>query len=224
MSLAAAATAQEHAGSVYVAAGVSFPHQAGPQGGKSSFSAPGGNTVGWLVGGGVFVSPRVSIEGEISSTGVMTSTQSSRGSVFDGDRCDRFISLAVKGHLPLRRAVRLEPVGGIVLIEPADPSILYSRYEGPLLNRLVPSVKYKVDLASSVGFLFGGDLRIGGRHLAFVPALRIAYTGVSHGVAQGCDPVRGTCGTAIDSKISSIYPSGYPKWTQRPSLSLAVNF
>ena len=52
MSATLEAAAQESQGAVYVTAGVSFPHQAAPEAGSPPpFAAPGGNTVGWLVGG-----------------------------------------------------------------------------------------------------------------------------------------------------------------------------
>lgn len=118
IGLAADAPAQEAVGSVYVTAGVSFPTQPPvPAGSPPPFSAPGGSTAGWLVGGGVFVSPRLSIEGELSSTGVMRSREWGRYDILVVDeRRDRMVSFGVKGHLAWRSAVRVEPVGGIVLI------------------------------------------------------------------------------------------------------------
>jgi hypothetical protein len=212
LAIVADAFAQEDRGSVYLNAGGAFPHQAAPGGGtKPPFSAPGGNTIGWLVSGGVFVSPRVSIEGELSSTGVMKSTQSGRGFVQVGERRDRFVSLGVKGHVPLRTAVRVEPVGGMVFILPGDVTLTGSQ----------PGY---ADLASSLGFMFGADLRIGGRHLAVVPGLRIAYTNVTRGTRY----VTAFSGDLIsplgDQDISNIFGGGYPKWTQRASLSLGMNF
>jgi hypothetical protein len=222
--LAADVAAQDR-GAVYVNAGGSFPHQAAPGGGtKPPFAAPGGNTIGWLVGGGVFLSPKMSIEGELSSTGVMKSTQSGRDFVEVASRRDRFVSLGVKGHVPSRTGVRVEPVGGIVLTLPGDASMDTSQYRPtPSGPQLVSSTIGYADLARHLGFMFGADVRIGGRHLALVPGVRIAYTNVTHGTSY----VRGFSGDLInlgDRDMSSIFDGGYPKWTQRATLSLNMDF
>ena len=198
MCLADPGLAQERPGSIYVTGGVVAPYQT-DQTGASNFGAPGGRTASWLVGVGVFVSPRLSIESETWSTGVMSSVQSFRGSWLESARGpDRFVSFALKGHIPLFKAVRLEPVGGFVLLLPADISATYYDIEGK------PSPRSTTNRDTHIGVMFGGDLRIGGRHIAVVPSLRFAIAG--------------------GGAASSPYPAGYPSWTQRPSLSLMVSF
>jgi hypothetical protein len=95
MSLACEAMAQE---AVRLNAGVSLPHQAAPDEGltRPPFSAPGGSRVGWLAGADVFLSPRLSIEGELSRTGAMVSEQAGRGFVENGKRRDWVFLVASK--------------------------------------------------------------------------------------------------------------------------------
>ena len=172
----------------------------------------------------MFLSPKMSIEGELSSTGLMTSMQSGRDFVEVASRRDRFVSLGVKGHVPSRTGVRVEPVGGVVLTLHEDASVDTSQYRPtPSGRELVSSTIGYADLAWHLGFMFGADLRIGGRHLAFVPGVRIAYTNVTHGTSY----VRGFSGDLVnlgDRDMSSIFGGGYPKWTQRATLSLSMSF
>src|SRR6185503_1424598 len=116
MCLASPVHAQEEVGSVYVAAGISFPNQLPKESGSPPpFSAPAGATVGWSIGAGIFVHPRISLEGELSTTGVMRRDEGGRHDLRAvAQRKDRFVSLAVKGHLEVRSAVRVEPLGGLV--------------------------------------------------------------------------------------------------------------
>jgi hypothetical protein len=93
----------------------------------------------------------------------------------------------------------------------------------PSGRELVSSTIGYADLAWHLGFMFGADLRVGGRHLALVPGVRIAYTNVTHGTSY----VRGFSGDLInlgDRDMSSIFGGGYPKWTQRATLSLSMSF
>ena len=66
------AAAQPSPGDVYATAGVTFPRQAALDPGSAPpFPAPGGNTVGWLVGGGVVLPSQLALEVELSRTGTM---------------------------------------------------------------------------------------------------------------------------------------------------------
>jgi hypothetical protein len=225
MSLAPEALAQDDA--VYINAGVSFPHQAEPDPGltRPPFSAPGGSSVGWLVGAGVFVSPRLSIEGELSRTGAMTSEQEGRGFVEKGERRDWFVSVGLKGHVPLGSALTVEPVGGIVFVR-GDVTFEGFRFQtrfsgGQAVTEVVPTGNGYVELDWNPGLMFGVDVRIGGQRLAFVPGVRFAFTGVP----DGSTCVIGFAGDPICSESGEPYlPGFYPRWTQRPSVALAVNF
>jgi hypothetical protein len=195
MSAAAAAAAQESAGAVYVKAGMSFLYQA-PQEAPSAppFAAPGGMTVGWLVGGGVFLSRAISAEFDFARTGVMTSPpQRGRHNTSEiGSRRDAFVSFGVKGHFPLGSSLRVEPTAGLWLIR-GEGSV--STISGGARQSLGPRWR--------PGLMFGADLRmISGRHLAFLPGLRLAVSGAPF----------------------ATWRHHYPKWTLRPSLAVAVGF
>jgi len=223
--------AQERPGAVYVTAGAAFPHQ-GQRGTGSAppFPAPAGTTAGWLVGGGVFVSPRVSIEGELSSTGLMKATQSGRYDIdVTSERRDRFVSIGAKWHLPLKRGVRLEPIAGIVVVLPGDVLSQTQYYRLGPTGLDVPNLRRELESSSAgrlartwnPGLLFGTDLRFGGRRFAFVPGLRFAFTGLPGG---------SSCTTYDSGYVScqeverAYHPGHYPRWTQRLSLSTAITF
>jgi hypothetical protein len=211
--------AQDRPGSVYVIAGVAQPRQSGPTGEqyKTYVVAPGGTTWGWLVGGGIFVARTVSIEAEWSGTGVMASREPSRyGMTFDEERQDRFLSFAVRFSFRSRARVRIEPVIGLVATYPKawSQTEYYMHWQTPE-QVLVKEPRLEHHLDTTVGPLFGCDVRLGSRHVALVPSFRISDTGVSHGVYSDTAPPR---------EIAAIYPGGYPKWTIRSSLGVRVDF
>jgi hypothetical protein len=204
------AAAQESRGVVSVAAGLSFPHQAALQAGSPPpFAAPGGNTVGWLVGGGVFLSPRLSIEVEASRTGEMRARETGRHDTSEvSTRRDRFVSFGLKAHLP-PSAVHVEPFAGIVLV---GSEATFSSFSGDFRGYL--------PLAWNPGIVFGADVRIGGRHVAFVPGLRFVFTGVPKGTV--C--IIGFSGQSLCAEQEPRWQGPYPRWTQRLSVALGVNF
>ena len=203
------ASAQESRGVVSVAAGISLPHQAALQAGSPPpFAAPGGNTVGWLVGGGVFLSPRLSIEVEASRTGVMRARETGRHDTSQAStRRDRFVSFGLKAHLP--SAVHVEPVAGLVLVGNEGT---FSSFSGDFRGYF--------PLAWNAGVVFGADFRIGGRHVAFVPGLRFVFTGVPNGTQ--C--IIGFSGQPLCEQREHRWEGLYPRWTQWPSVTLGVNF
>ena len=209
MSATLETAAQESPGAVYVAAGVSFPHQAALEAGSPPpFAAPGGDTIGWLVGGGVYVSPRLSIEVDASRTGVMHARQAGRSNTSEvSTRRDWFVSFGLKGHLP--SAVHIEPVAGIVLVGNEGT---FSSFSGESRGYF--------SLAWNPGIMFGADFRIGGRRLAFVPGLRFAFTGVPNG--ERC--IISFSGQPLCSEGEPRWEWHYPRWTLLPSLALGVTF
>ena len=50
--------------------------------------------------------------------------------------------------------------------------------------------------------MMGVDLRIGGRHVAFLPGFRATFAAAA----------------------GAFYPDYYPRWTYRPALAVGVNF
>ena len=148
----------------------------------------------------------------------MRSVQQFRSNWLDSSRGpDRFVTVGVKWHLPLSKAVRVEPVGGIVVVLPGEVAGGHWDAEGR------PESTFTIDPYPGLGFMFGGDVRIGGRHFAVVPSLRLVLTGEPYGPRSSCYP-NGYCSPSNSQGISQVYPSGYPSWTLRPSLSLMVSF
>ena len=203
--------AQEQPGTVYVTGGVSFSRQAVlPTSSPPPFAAPGGRTSGALVGGGVFVSPRLSLETEVWRTGVMRSRQSGRHNTSEvGTRQDWFVAAGVKVHVQRFSIFRVEPVAGIVFVGNEGT---YSSFSG--------ESRGYYPLAWNPGLMFGVDLRIGGGRIAFVPGVRFAFTGVP----KGEDCFIGYSGQPLCRDDQLRWEYLYPKWTQRPSLSVGVTF
>lgn len=217
--LAGRALAQDRPGSVYLLAGIAVPHQPGPSGEVSEtyVTAPGGTTRGWLVGGGVVVARRISVEGELSSTGVMAAREPSRYNMtFNEERRDRFVSVALRFSIPVSTAIRIEPVVGMVVTFPQASTqtdrYMYASTPQQVLVR-DPRLDHRLD--TGIGPTVGCDVRIGSGRVALVPSFRVADTGVSHGYYGG---------SAYHSDIGSIYPGGYPKWTVRGGLAVRVDF
>jgi hypothetical protein len=208
----------QSAGSLYVFAGAGVSHQEGPSGEMfvTYVTAPGGTTPSWLVGGGVFVSSVMSIEGELSSTGWMKSTQPSRyGMTFTEERRDRFMSIGARFSFPRGSPFRVEPVAGLIVTKPeAWSQVDYYDFSSPprLLER-GPKLQHQLD--TTAGITFGCDARIGSRHVALLPYFRLSDTGVSGGRYGGSSDHR---------EISAIYPGGYPQWTIRAGAALRVDF
>lgn len=206
----------QHAGSVYVAGGVTVPYQSGATGEspQTYSAASGGFTLGFLAGGGVFVSPRVAIEGEWSQTGVMTSTQPSRyNETFNDRRRDRFLSVVARFPIGGDR-IRIEPVGGVAWTFP-EASTQRDRvpFVGAPIVEHEPPVEHHLN--SHLGFTAGCDARIGGDRVAIVPSFRFSDTGVTSGRYSDDSPER---------EIESIYPGGYPRWTYRGAVAVRVGF
>lgn len=215
----ATAFAQEHPGSMYAIGGIAVSHQDGPSGEspQTYVTAPGGSTQGWLVGGGVFVASAMSVEVELSSTGVMSARQPSRyGMTFNEERRDRFVSLAARFYLPQVAKFRIEPVVGMVVTHPEawSQTEYYMDWLTPQ-QLLVQGPKQQHRLDTSFGLTFGCDVRIGGRHVALLPSFRMSDTGVSHGFYDDSSDHR---------EIGAIYPGGYPKWTLRSGVAVRVDF
>ena len=190
------ASAQESPGAVYIKGGVSFPSQTSKRtSSPPPFNAPAGDTVSWLLGGGVFLSRAISAEFEVSRTGVMTSQEQGRHFTSEsGWRQDRFASLGVKVHFRWLPGVRVEPTAGLVLTrskEAVSPNLAAD--QRPAWS---PAMWHP-------GLMLGADLRIGGRHVAFLPGVRV-YVSLEPNATQ--------------------WDVNYPGTTLRPSLAISAGF
>jgi hypothetical protein len=219
LCVGAAAFAQDRPGSIYAIGGIGLSHQAGPSGEspQTYVAAPGGTTRGWLIGGGVFVASAMSVEGELSSTGLMAARQPSRyGMTFNEERRDRFVSLAARFYLPHGAGFRIEPVVGMVVTRPeAWSQTEYYMYWMRPEQLLVKEPRQQHRLDTNLGITFGCDVRLGGRRAALLPYFRMSDTGVSHFVYDDSSARR---------EIGAMYPAGYPKWTLRSGVAVRVDF
>lgn len=210
MMNASLSAAQDPPGAVYVSGGVSLFHQAAIMAGSPPpFAAPGGTTVGAVFAGGVFLPRNLSLEADVSRTGVMRSRQEGRHNTSEvATRQDWFVNVGLKAHIRPLSYVGIEPVAGIVLIGTEGT---FSSFSGDSRGYF--------PLAWTPGLMFGVDFRIGGRRVAVVPGVRFAFAGVPNGerclIGYSGQPL---CG---EDERWDYY---YPQWTQRPSLSLRVNF
>jgi hypothetical protein len=208
LATGAQAAAQGHGGA-YAFGGIAGTRQDGPTGESyhTYVTAPGGAATGWLVGAGVFAAPFVSVEFEISSTGIMAAREPSRyGMTFNEERRDRFFTGAVRFHLPIGSVVDLEPVGGFTVVRGES----WSQTESFMFwltpqQQLVVEPRHANPASTRFGLVGGVDARIGRGHLAVVPSLRFFDTG------------DGAAGRPY-------YPSGFPTVTLRIGAMIRVGF
>jgi hypothetical protein len=211
------ASAQE-TGSTYLFGGAGVNHQEGPTGESPStyVTAPGGTTIGWLAGGGVFVTPQLAIDAELSSTGWMRATEPSRyGYTYNEERRDRFLTLGARFAFPAG-TVAIEPVAGVVFTKAeAWTQADLDRSQVSPSPGIDVGPRFEHELDTGFGIMAGLDVRIGGRHFAVQPSFRVMQTGIDSGeYADGAPP----------REISAIYPGGYPGWTFRGGVALRVDF
>jgi hypothetical protein len=201
---------------VYVTGGIVIAHQEGPSGEsrQTYMTAPGGTTSGWLIGGGVFLARAMSVEAEWATTGWMRSRQPSRYAMtFNVERRDTLVSLLARFHIPVGGAVAIEPVAGVVITRPeAWSQTEYGSFVDDEVQ-IGPRVQHRIE--TSVGPTFGGEVRIGGRHVALVPSFRWARTAVTRGAWDEMSP---------EVELESIFPGGYPEWTLRGGAALRIEF
>jgi hypothetical protein len=203
------AEAQERAGSVYVAAGATAVHQDGAKDGDLQIyiTAPGGTTLGWLVTGGVFAGSRVSVEGEWSSTGMMSAREPARyDQTYHEERRDWLLGANVRFHTRPGRRVDIEPLAGVAAVRHDRWSRTETyRWYMPPDQALTVGPRIRYDTITGVALVTGVDLRVGGRHLALVPSLRVRVV---------------TRGEGIESE----YPGGFPKWSVSGGVLARIDF
>ena len=209
LGLPAGAHAQERAGSVYLTAGVTAVHQSGAVDGMSQvyIAAPGGTTAGWSLAAGIFVGSRVSVEAEWAGTGMLRAREPSRYFMtYIEERRERYFGANVRFHLLPGRLVDIEPVAGVALVrrDRWSQTETYRAYM-PLDQTLTVGPRVRYDTLTGASASAGADLRIGGRHVAFVPSFRVRMA------------TRG-------EKIESYSPGGFSAWSVAAGASLRVDF
>ena len=206
------ALAQEESGGFYVFGGIAFPHQEGVSGEVpvTYVTAPGGTTTGWSVGAGVFAGSVLSIEAEVSSTGMMTAREPSRNfTTYNEERRDRFIGGNVRFHVGSRAAVHLEPVAGLCLIR-HEGWVTTERVVFFPQERIEIDPRFEKDLPNSLGLTAGADLRIGRGRFTVMPSFRF--------IRQLAG------GTEGDFTLGSNYPGGYPLITLSGGVIARIDF
>jgi len=199
--------AQERPGAVYLGGTVGpvWAQGIAEDAPRTYVESPGGWSLGWTAGGGVFLLRRASVEFEVFRTGVMESTQPSRyGMTFHEERRDTFFTAAVRLHVRPDGVLDIEPVAGFDIVK--GESWHCTDYTNWVTGETIPCAEPTRDQSEAVaGFSAGTDLRIGGRHAAFVGSFRAHRT------------FRGEGG-------SSWYPNGTAEWTLRTGAGLRVIF
>jgi hypothetical protein len=194
----------------YVTFGATLPYQKGLSGEtdpQTYLSAPAGRTQGWLLGAGVSVGHAISLELELSATGVMRAREPYRYDlIYNLERRDRFLTVAARYHAGRPgAAISVEPVLGIVLASTRtwSQAEIYSHSNPGQLVMI--DAKIQRDLSVRPGITGGFDLRFGTTHVAVVPSLRMLVT-------------------SRRDDIVPTYPSGFPVLTIRPGLALRAEF
>ncbi len=203
------AMAQERPWSIYVQGGVTAVRQDGAADGAFQIytTAPGGTTIGWAVAGGVFVAAHVSLEGEWSSTGMMSAAEPARyDQTYHEERRDRFLGAIIRFHTRPGRRVDIEPLIGIGAVRHARWSRTDTyRFWLPADQAVEVGTRIRYDPVTSAAVVAGVDLRAGGRHVAFVPSIRAAAWTRGDGIER-------------------YYPGGFPRWSVSVGASLRVDF
>ena len=206
------AYAQKETGRFYAQVGLTLLNQDGVTGEspQTYVAAPGGTTIGWTVGAGAFTAGFLSIEGEISSTGMMTAREPSRYDMtFNEERRDRIIGANARFHMPSASRVHVEPLVGLALIHHEGWSMTERVRFFPTEHvEIDPRVVH--DLPQSVALIAGTDLVVGRRHFALIPSFRWI--------------ARLATGMEGDFDITSTYPGGFPRYTISGGVSARVGF
>ena len=176
LAAARGAAAQERPGGIYVLGGVTMTHQDGAADGESRIytTAPGGTAAGWVIGGGVFVARRVSIEGEWSWSGMMTAREPGRyGLTYIEERRDRVLGVMVRIHMRPAGSIDVEPVAGMAAV--AHDRWSTTESSRPWLPpgqevEVGPRIRY--DTVTGAAFVGGIDIRLGSGRVAVVPGFR----------------------------------------------------
>ena len=153
----------------YVQAGLAVSHQSGLSGREWVVypSAPGGTTLGWEFVAGRHMSRLLSLEVEVSSTGIMKATEPSRyGMTFVEEIRNRVALLDLRLRLRLGSVFTVEPLVGFGVLRQTGWST--TEYDDG------SSTDREEQGASTAPCLSGGiDLRIGNERLAIVPTFRV---------------------------------------------------
>jgi hypothetical protein len=173
-----AAAAQEPPGTWYMLAGPLATQMGGARDGESVVyaAAPGGTALGWQLGGGAFISSKVSLEAECASSGVVEAVEPSRyGMTFHQERRDRFFGVNVRFHVRLGRRVDVEPLVGVALMRQDSWSQTeYHDWPVPAPGSPIEwGPRERLDSVTAGALSAGLDLRLGGRRFALVPSIRI---------------------------------------------------
>jgi hypothetical protein len=210
------ADGQARPGSPYVIAGLALPRESTPcYCGGPYVPAPGGQTIGWVVGGGVFLTRLIAVDLDLSRTGLMTEAGSARGVPFNEERRDRFLDIGVRWHLPAGARVAFEPLTGVVLTQRDAWFQTGSYIGGTSPAQYALGARQEHSVTDTWRAAFGIDVRIGTPRVAFVPSFRMYDTGASR--------ARYTP-TSSEREIDSTFPGGYPRWTVRPGVSIRIDF
>lgn len=213
LAMSGPTSAEERRGAVYLTGGISAVRQPGPSGEtqENYVAAPGGTTLGWTASIGVFLGATVSVEAELSGTGVMEAREASRyGYTYNESRRDWFFGPLCRFHLPLGTGADFEPVGGLSFVRHVGSSTAERIVGWPMSPGPVEyEAKQAVDVPTSVAYTVGADLRFGRGRVAFVPSFRYRHR-------------MGDIGD--DSRIGSWYPGGFPDSTTSYGASLRVGF
>jgi hypothetical protein len=167
-------TATTASAEVYLFGGIQFPHRSEvtERIGPSHYSVPpSGQTIGWVVGGGTYLGEnRLALDFSWAQTGVMQAVQPNAFSTSTTlELREHFLSLGIRGRLPLGSHISAEPVGSFLFTIGEH----WFQQSGGF-----PRLK---DTTTRPGVGFGADVRIGSSRVAVAPGLHFAFTAKHEG-------------------------------------------
>lgn len=170
--------AQEIPAGAYAGGGLAFLSANGPSGVSSSTypARPGGATYEWHMAAGAFLTPRVSLEGGLSSSGLLSSTETTHyGVKAIEERRDTALFVLTRLHLSHRHRVEPELVAGVRFVQTEGSTTQLSTGGVSGTTPVSNPTPRALGTSWSTQVLLGFDLRVGGPKVALVPGVRLGF-------------------------------------------------
>lgn len=169
---ASSVRADETKGAAYITLGIGVAHQSEKESQtKPPAIAPGGFTIGWDVGVGVFAGQHVSAEFDAASTGIARAREPARYDLtLNEERRDWFVGGNLRFHAG--GAVHAEPVVGFAFNGHSGRS---QTERVPFLGPPTVDPTREIDLPIDTAAVAGVDVVFGSHHVAFVPTWRVRW-------------------------------------------------
>jgi hypothetical protein len=170
--------AQENPTGAYAGGGLAFLTANGPSGeSRSTYSKrPGGATYEWHLAAGAFLTPRVSLEGGLASSGLLSSLETTHYGVKSiEERRDTALFVTTRIHLSRGHRVEPELLAGVRFVQAEGTRTQLSTGGVSGTTPVSNPTPRALGTSWSTQVLLGFDLRVGGPKVALVPGVRVSF-------------------------------------------------